>query len=242
MKATSSFPGFVFIMIAGLGSVAAYVVDRTHSGFAASITFLVSIILATLVFASVWVADPWTRGVVLRLGSFAASKVPVCSHRSDTGVDPYGIDTRTRNSAFKAEKTLTKDTIPVKVDAILFWKVVDPKRAALEVTDFYSAISSAAQTALRETIGKTGMADLVAARDRISEVLRQIIGQRAEPWGIEVISVEIKDLQIRPALQEVLSMHAEPDAESQAATTLGELRSWPPSRPQRKSPSHEAAL
>src|SRR5205814_7922294 len=101
----------------------------------------------------------------------------------------YWIDIRVITSSFRAEQTLTKDTVPVDVDAVLFWKVVDPEKAALSVADYKSAISWAAQTALRDVIGKTMLADLLEGRDKISSDLRQIIDARTEPWGVTVSSV-----------------------------------------------------
>ena len=109
---------------------------------------------------------------------------------------PYWIDTRVITTGFKAEKTLTKDTVPVDVDAVLFWKVVDPKKAALDVADYRSAISWASQTALRDVIGKTMLSDMLEGRDKISNLLQKIIDERTEPWGINVISVEVKDVLI----------------------------------------------
>ena len=102
---------------------------------------------------------------------------------------PYWIDTRVITTGFKAEKTLTKDTVPVEAGAVLFWKVVDPKKAALDVVDYQSAISWASQTALRDVIGKTMLSDMLEGRDKISSVLHKIIDERTEPWGINVISV-----------------------------------------------------
>src|SRR6202165_5833256 len=109
---------------------------------------------------------------------------------------PYWIDTRVITTSFKAEKTLTKDTVPVDVDAVLFWKVLDPQKAALEVADYLSAISWASQTALRDVIGKTMLSDMLEGRDKISAVLQKIIDERTEPWGIHVNSVEVKDVLI----------------------------------------------
>jgi len=114
---------------------------------------------------------------------------------------PYWLDTRVLTTSFKAEKTLTKDTVPVDVDAVLFWKIVDPKKAALDVADYQSAINWASQTALRDVIGKTVLAEMLEGRDKISGVLQKIIDERTEPWGINVISVEVKDVLIPPALE-----------------------------------------
>lgn len=125
-------------------------------------------------------------------------------------------------SSFKAEKTLTKDTVPVDVDAVLFWRVLDPKKAALDVADYQSAISWAAQTALRDVIGKTMLSDMLEGRERISDVLRKIIDERTEPWGINVISVEVKDVLIPPGLEDAMSMQAQAERERQARVILGD--------------------
>ena len=134
----------------------------------------------------------------------------------------YWIDIRVITTAFKAEKTLTKDTVPVDVDAVLFWKVIDPKKAALEVADFESAIGWACQTALRDMIGKTMLSDLLEGRSKISNELQIIIDERTEPWGIKVISVEVKDVLIPPALEDAMSMQAQAERERQARVILGD--------------------
>ena len=135
---------------------------------------------------------------------------------------PYWIDIRVITSTFKAEKTLTKDTVPVDVDAVLFWKVLDPKKAALDVADYQAAISWAAQTALRDVIGKTMLSDMLEGRQRISIELRKIIDERTEPWGINVISVEIKDVLIPSGLEDAMSMQAQAERERQARVILGD--------------------
>jgi regulator of protease activity HflC (stomatin/prohibitin superfamily) len=109
---------------------------------------------------------------------------------------------------FKAEKTLTKDTVPVDVDAVLFWKIIDPEKAALAVADYQAAIGWASQTALRDVIGKTMLSDMLEGRDKISDVLQKIIDVRTEPWGINVISVEVKDVLIPSSLEDEMSMQA----------------------------------
>ena len=125
-------------------------------------------------------------------------------------------------SSFKAERTLTKDTVPVNVDAVLFWKVVDPIKAALGVADYQSAISWAAQTALRDVIGKTILSDMLEGREKISTELQKIIDTRTEPWGINVISVEVKDVLIPAALEDAMSMQAQAERERQARVILGD--------------------
>ena len=135
---------------------------------------------------------------------------------------PYWIDIRVITSSFMAERTLTKDTVPVNVDAVLFWKVVDPMKAALDVADYQSAINWAAQTALRDVIGKTILSDMLEGREKISTELQKIIDERTEPWGINVISVEVKDVLIPPALEDAMSMQAQAERERQARVILGD--------------------
>ena len=160
---------------------------------------------------------------MLRLGHFHALKgpglffiIPIIDKIS------YWIDIRVLTSAFKAEKTLTKDTVPVDVDAVLFWKVIDPKKAALEIADYQSAIGWASQTALRDVIGITLLADMLEGRSKISNELQKIIDERTEPWGVNVISVEIKDVLIPPALENAMSMQAQAERERQARVILGD--------------------
>jgi regulator of protease activity HflC (stomatin/prohibitin superfamily) len=112
--------------------------------------------------------------------------------------------------------------VPVDVDAVLFWKIVDPQKAALDVADYQSAISWASQTALRDVIGKTMLSDMLEGRDKISGVLQTIIDERTEPWGINVISVEVKDVLIPPALENAMSMQAQAERERQARVILGD--------------------
>ena len=128
-----------------------------------------TVVIAVIVSSAIQVADQWDRAVILRLGHFHSLKGPGLFFIIPV-IDaiPYWIDTRVITTGFKAEKTLTKDTVPVDVDAVLFWKVVDPKKAALDVADYQSAISWASQTALRDVIGKTMLSDMLEGRDKIS--------------------------------------------------------------------------
>ena len=125
-------------------------------------------------------------------------------------------------SSFKAEKTLTKDTVPVDVDAVLFWKVVDPKRRRSRSPTTSSAISWASQTALRDVIGKTVLADMLEGRDKICGDCSGSSTQRTEPWGVNVISVEVRDVLIPPALEDAMSMQAQAERERQARVILGD--------------------
>ncbi len=134
----------------------------------------------------------------------------------------YWIDTRVIISSFTAEKTLTKDTVPVDVEAVLFWKVLDPKKAALDAADYQSAINWASQTALRDNIGKTMLSDMIEGRDMISGELQKIIDIRTKPWEINVISVEVKDVLIPSDLEDEMSMQAQAERERQARVILGD--------------------
>jgi len=223
MKSKSIFGGFIFMVILAIALLIAYSVydvsDRTES----IVIGVSGFILALLISSAINIADPWDKAVVLRLGHFQSLRgpglffiIPIL----DT--IPYWIDTRVITTSFKAEKTLTKDTVPVDVDAVLFWKVMDPKKAALEVADYLSAISWASQTALRDVIGKTMLSDMLEGRDKISNVLQTIIDERTEPWGIHVNSVEVKDVLIPPALENAMSMQAQAERERQARVILGD--------------------
>ncbi len=181
------------------------------------------IIFAFFIAFSVHIAKQWDRVVVLRLGQFYRLKgpgmffvIPIIDKIS------YWIDIRVITSDFKAEKTLTKDTVPVDVDAVLFWQVIDPKKAALEIADYRSGIGWASQTALRDVIGKTMLSDMLEGRSKISDELKKIIDERTEPWGVRVISVEIKDVLIPSALENAMSMQAQAERERQARVILGD--------------------
>ncbi len=223
MKQNRSFATLIFIVIVGIGAAVAYARYRVGANVEAAGIGVGSFVMALIVSSAIQVANQWDRVVILRLGHFHALKgpglffiVPVFD------VIPYWIDTRVITSGFKAEKTLTKDTVPVDVDAVLFWKVIDPKKAALDVADYQSAISWASQTALRDVIGKTMLSDMLEGRDKISSVLQKIIDERTEPWGINVISVEVKDVLIPSALEDAMSMQAQAERERQARVILGD--------------------
>jgi regulator of protease activity HflC (stomatin/prohibitin superfamily) len=132
------------------------------------------------------------------------------------------IDHRVMVTAFTAERTLTKDTVPVDVDAVLFWLAWDAEKAALEVEDYRAAISWAAQTALREIIGKMDLADILVGREKMDAELQRIIDARTTPWGITVQSVEIRDVVIPEALEDAMSRQAQAERERQARVILGE--------------------
>ena len=223
MRKGSSFPAFISIILVVLGAALAYALTLASADALAVCVFVISILLAWVVSASIQIADQWNKAVVLRFGKFRALEGPglfFIVPLIDT--IPYWIDIRVLTSSFKAEKTLTKDTVPVDVDAVLFWKIVDPKKAALDVADYQSAISWASQTALRDVIGKTMLSDMLEGRDKISDALQTIIDLRTEPWGINVISVEVKDVLIPASLEDAMSMQAQAERERQARVILGD--------------------
>lgn len=180
------------------------------------------IIIAVLFSASIRISEQWERAVVLRLGKFKGLKgpgpffiIPVID-----SVSMY-IDQRIRVSAFKAEQTLTKDTVPVNVDAVVYWTVWDVEKAALEVQEYQEAIEHIAQTGLRDTIGKHELATLLQERDKIAEDLQVLLDQNTNPWGITCQTVGIKDIAIPPALAEAMSKEAQAERERRARVILG---------------------
>jgi len=218
-----SFPFLIFIVIFAIGAASAYLLHAASRDVMAAGVFGATVVIASFISSAVQVADQWSKVVVLRLGKFRSLKGPglfLIIPFIDSV--PYWIDTRVLTSSFKAEKTLTKDTVPVDVDAVLFWKIVDPEKAALAVADYQSAISWASQTALRDVIGKTMLSDMLEGRDKISEALQKIIDARTEPWGINVISVEVKDVLIPASLEDAMSMQAQAERERQARVILGD--------------------
>ena len=223
MSPNRSFSTLISLVIFVLGASLAYVLHNAGSNGAAIAAAAAAFVVAIFVSSSIQVADQWDRAVILRLGQFHELKGPGLFFIIPI-VDsiPYWIDTRVITTAFKAEKTLTKDTVPVDVDAVLFWKILDPKKAALDVADYQSAINWAAQTALRDVIGKTMLSDMLEGRDKISSELQKIIDVRTEPWGINVISVEVKDVLIPSALEDAMSMQAQAERERQARVILGD--------------------
>jgi len=223
MRKTNSLPGLIFVVIFGVGLAFAYL-EFAVSAFGESASIAIgAFVIAIIASYSIKIADQWEKTVVLRLGRFRSLEgpglffiIPIIE------TVPYWIDTRVITRSFKAEKTLTKDTVPVDVDAVLFWKVIDPKKAALDVADYDSAISWASQTALRDVIGKTMLSDMLEGREKISDELQKIIDVRTEPWGINVISVEVKDVLIPAALEDAMSMQAQAERERQARVILGD--------------------
>lgn len=223
MIRSNSVSVLFFFGIAVVGGLLAYATSGGASSVASWAVCIGSLAIAFLVSSAIKVADQWERTVVLRLGKFRALKGPgLFGIIPIIDTLPFWIDTRVITSTFKAEKTLTKDTVPVDVDAVLFWKVIDPQKAALAVADYRAAIGWACQTALRDVIGKTMLSDMLEGRDKISKVLQTIIDERTEPWGITVLSVEVKDVLIPSGLENAMSMQAQAERERQARVILGD--------------------
>lgn len=169
------------------------------------------------------IARQWERAVVLRMGRYVGLKGPgVFTVIPFVDTIAAWIDQRTITTSFAAEQTLTADTVPVNVDAVLFWTVHDPEKAALEVQDYVQAVSWAAQTALRDIIGRTSLTELLRGRERIEAELQTLIDQRSTPWGVTVHSVEMRDVVIPAVLQDAMSREAQAAREKQARIILGQ--------------------
>ena len=212
-------------------NIVAILIMLTSFGIGALLAFLVNnpipvIIMAPLgliLMQSPRVAQQWERAVVLRLGKFTGLQGPGLFW-----IVPFidtvssWIDQRTITTSFAAEQTLTSDTVPVNVDAVLFWMVHDAQKAALEVQEYAQAVSWAAQTALRDIIGRTDLTDLLRGREKIETELQALIDQRSNPWGVTVSSVEMRDVVIPVALQDAMSREAQAAREKAARIILGE--------------------
>lgn len=185
--------------------------------------FAITLLLSSYFLFALKIANQWEKAVVLRFGKFHGLQgpgmfwiIPVVDTITQW------IDHRVMVSPFSAEKTLTKDTVPVDVDAVLFWLVWDAEKAALEVEDYRSAITWAAQTALREVIGALDLADILIGRAKMDKDLQKIIDERTTPWGVTVQSVEIRDVIIPQDLEDTMSRQAQAERERQARVILGE--------------------
>lgn len=168
------------------------------------------------------VADQWERAVVLRLGRFVGLKgpgpfliVPIVDNVS------HIVDHRLRVTDVTAESALTRDTVPVNVDAIVFWTVWDARKAILEVSDYFDAVTLSAQTALREAIGRHQLAEMITEREQLGKELQKILDDKTNPWGITVGSVEIRDVKIPAELEDAMSRQAQAERERQARIILG---------------------
>ncbi|MFQ5543372.1 MAG: slipin family protein [Nitrospiria bacterium] len=207
-------------MVIVLGLVLA---PRPEYAVARTLVFLIGLPLGFVISLTARLANQWEKAVILRLGRFIGLKGPGLFWvipMIDRVV--MWLDQRVRATGFAAEKTLTHDTVPVNVDAVLFWQVHDAQKAALNVENYNDAVAWAAQTALRDVIGKTMLADMLTGREAIDEQLRIIIDERTHDWGISVRSVEIRDVVIPADLEDAMSRKAQAEREKQARVILGD--------------------
>ncbi len=211
---------FVIIIPAVIGYLASFVVGRYYSIAIGVVVFL--IFLA----AAIKIVDQWNRKAVLSLGKYVGIMGPgmhfIIPFIQTT---PITLDLRVINTIFKAEKTLTKDNVPVDVDALLFWKILNPEYAVLNVQIYEDSVQLAAQTSLRDVIGKTELSEMLAGRDIIGKDVKNLIEERIGDWGIDAISVEIRDVSIPAELQDAMARVAVAEREKQARVKLAESES-----------------
>jgi len=212
--------GAVVVWIVGIGVGAALV--ATVSPLPGAALAFVSLLLGLYLLFSLKIANQWEKAVVLRFGKYRGLFgpglfwiVPVV----DTVA--HFVDQRVRASNVSAESALTRDTVPVNVDAIVFWLVWDAEKSILEVESFWNAIFLSAQTGLREAIGRHDLAEMVTEREKLGRELQRILDEKTNPWGITVQSVEIRDVKIPPDLEDAMSRQAQAERERQARIILG---------------------
>jgi regulator of protease activity HflC (stomatin/prohibitin superfamily) len=222
MQTSSGLQAIVWMVVMAVAAVVALIAGSLSVGFGVAAAVL-GFLVASLAASAVRLAAQWERAIVLRLGQFHGERgpglffvIPVVESV------PYVLDMRTITTVFKAEQTMTRDTVPVDVDAVLFWRVVNPQKAALEVANYQNAVSWASQTALRDIIGRSTLAELLSDREAIDKRLRAVIDERTEPWGMRVESVEIREVEIPRALQDSMARQAQAERERQARVILGE--------------------
>jgi regulator of protease activity HflC (stomatin/prohibitin superfamily) len=215
----SVMTAIVFAVFAGAGAGSAHLLGLAGEPLLAALA--ASAAIAGFMALSPRVAAQWESAVILRLGRFAGLRGPGVFWVVPLIERPVmWIDRRVRTTGFAAEKTLTADTVPVDVDAVLFWNVVDPMKAALAVEDFEEAVAWAAQTALRDIIGKTELGAMLVGRETLDAEMQALIGHRTESWGISVHSVEIRDVVIPQNLEDAMSRRAQAERERQARIIL----------------------
>ena len=205
---------FIACLLAGLAaSQAVHQPWPMFSGVLAGIYFLLAI----------KVVRQWEKVAVLRLGRYVGLRGPGLCHVVPIfeTVSPY-VDQRVRVANVSAESTLTRDTVPVNVDAIVFWMVWNAEKCILEVENFVDAINMSAQTALRESIGRHELAQMITEREILGRELQRILDEKTNPWGITVQSVEIRDVKIPQALEDAMSRQAQAERERQARNILGQ--------------------
>lgn len=206
----------VLIILIGISAGLYFIEVLPEVGFA------VALLASVLIASSIHIADQWEKAIVLRMGRYKGLRgpgffmiIPIIDR-----IDKY-IDQRVRVTDFKAEQTLTKDTVPVNVDAVVYWTVWDVEKAALEVQEYVKAIAYIAQTGLRDIIGKHELAELLQERDKIAEDLQKILDHNTNPWGITCQTVGIKDIVIPKELSDAMSKQAQAERERKARVILG---------------------
>jgi regulator of protease activity HflC (stomatin/prohibitin superfamily) len=213
--------GVAALVVCFLGGVFA-AVGLSARPAASAAAFFAGLLLGVFLLFSIKIARQWERAVVLRLGRFVGLRgpgpfmiIPILETVSNL------IDQRMRVTDVTAESALTRDTVPVNVDAIVFWTVWDATKSVLEVADYYDAISLSAQTALREAIGRHLLAEMITEREQLGKQLQTILDEKTNPWGITVHSVEIRDVHIPQELEDAMSRQAQAERERQARIILG---------------------
>ena len=219
----SGIAGTIFCIFLVIAVIGALLMDGHVSDIWIGLFVVGMMLIGIYVLFALKVASQWEKAVVLRLGKFlrlagpgAFWIIPIIDST------PTWIDHRVMVTPFAAQKTLTKDTVPVDVDAVLFWVVWDAEKAALEVENYHAAVDWAAQTALRDIIGRMMLADILVGRSLIDQELQQVIDERTTPWGVTVNSVEIRDIVIPQDLEDAMSRQAQAERERQARVILGE--------------------
>src|SRR5436190_3638993 len=197
----------------------------TNPGAAFGTAFTVILILLVVVFffASLRMCNEWERKVVLRLGRYTGVRGPgIFLLMPFVETTPFTLDMRVTTNNLVAEQTLTKDGASVTVDTIVYWRVVDAGRAAIQVANYSQAVMGAAQGALRDTIGRNDLATLLSQRRELDQQLTEVLDEQTEPWGIKVVSVQLRDIKVPENLQDALSRMAQAERERQARVILGE--------------------
>jgi regulator of protease activity HflC (stomatin/prohibitin superfamily) len=205
---------FAASVVTGVGITAA--VDKREPLFA-------GLLIGVYLLFSIKIADQWEKVAVLRLGRYIGLRGPGLFHVIPI-VDRLSrcVDQRVRVASVTAESTLTRDTVPVNVDAIVFWLVWNAEKSILEVEDFVQAITMSAQTGLRESIGRHELAQMITEREMLGRELQRILDEKTNPWGITVQSVEIRDVRIPQGLEDAMSRQAQAERERQARNILGQ--------------------
>ncbi len=187
------------------------------------VLIFLAVIAVLIVLPSLRICNEWERKIVLRIGRFAGVRGP--------GVfllvpwierTPFTVDLRTMTSSFTAEQTLTRDNVPVNVDTIIFWRVIDPARAVLEVANYATAVMGAAQAALRDIIGQNDLSRVLGERSALDVAITESLDAQTEPWGIKVSSVRMRDIKIPDMLQDAMSRVAQAERERQSRVILGD--------------------